>query len=129
MTRFRNIHSLEIKFILVGFWNTLFSIGLFYIFLQNLPSINYQLALFFCFLVSTIQSHFTQRNLVWHSNKKQFPELLKFFMINVSLYITNAITLPFLLRVSKLDVFTAQVLLTFFLTFLNYLIQKKIVFK
>jgi putative flippase GtrA len=117
----------KIKFLLVGFWNTFFGLTIFY-FLSNTLT-NYQYALILSFILATIQSHCTQRNIVWNSTNAYTHELFKFSLGISFFYIINAALLPICVELFELDVFLSQILITLTLTISSFYLQKGYVFK
>jgi putative flippase GtrA len=118
----------QIRFLAIGIWNTIFGISLFYFLaVKNLNS-NYQVALFCCFIISTAQSHYAQRRLVWFSKQKYFPELLKFFMGTSGMYAVNVVLLPLFVEGFQLDLLFSQCAVTLILTIFSFWFQGNFVF-
>jgi putative flippase GtrA len=120
---------MKIKYLIIGVLNTIFSVTLFYALLQILQNVQYQLILFVCFIIANIQSHITQRVLVWKSLNPYFSELMRFFMGAIGIFVINLLLLTFLVDFLGYETFESQVLLTLVLTIANYFFQKHAVFK
>lgn len=118
----------EIIFLAFGVWNTIFGISLFYLLLKFIPDLNYFVILVSSFIVSTVQSHFTQRNFVWRSRAPYLCELMKFFWGTSGSLIINLACLPVLVEYLQFPIFLSQVLIVFLLTILSYFYQKHLVF-
>jgi putative flippase GtrA len=113
----------------VGIFNTCFSVFLFYILLQSLKNIQYQLILFIAFVIANLQSHFTQRVFVWDSNNLYVPELLRFFVGAIGVFALNLVLLTLMVEYLGYTPFGSQVLITLSLTIFNYFLQKHTVFR
>lgn len=116
------------RYFFVGVLNTVFSITMFYTLLRLLPNMQYQVVLSLCFIIANLQSHFTQRFLVWKSKNLYHIELIRFFSGALGIFLLNLLILIFLVEVLGFPTFQSQVFLTLFLTLLNYLFQKRAVF-
>ncbi len=119
----------EIRYVAIGLWNTLFGIGSFYFLWRISHESNYKLVLFLSFCLSNVQSHFTQRFVVWKSKNPYFPELKRFFVGAIGLFFLNLSLLTFLVEVFKYPPFEVQVFLTFAVVVLSFFFQKYAVFK
>ncbi len=117
------------SYLIVGVLNTCFSVTLFYLLLQILQCVQYQLILFICFVIANLQSHYTQRALVWKSTNPYFSELMRFFAGAIGMFVVNLVLLTLLVEILGYATFESQVSLTLLLTILNYFFQKHAVFK
>ena len=117
------------SYLIVGLLNTCFSVTLFYLLLQILQSVQYQLILFICFVIANLQSHYTQRALVWKSTNPYFSELMRFFAGAIGMFVVNLVLLTLLVEILGYATFESQVSLALLLTILNYFFQKHAVFK
>ncbi len=124
LNRMRN----EIRFLVVGVWNTIFGLSLFYLLLKITPELNYFMILISSFIISTLQSHLSQRNFVWHSSAPYLYELMKFFWGTLGSFIINLACLPVLVEYLQFPVYPSQVLVVFLLTIFSFIYQKNIVF-
>jgi putative flippase GtrA len=113
----------------VGVWNTIFGIGIFYLLLKFLIGVDYRLILFISFVLANLQSHLTQRALVWRSTERYVRELLRFFVGAVGIFVVNLLILTLMVDFLGYETFESQVLLTLVLTIANYFFQKHAVFK
>ena len=113
----------------MGIWNAIFGIGVFYFLLNFLTGSDYRLVLLLSFIFSNLQSHATQRILVWKTKELYFFELLRFFAGAAGFFLINLLLLTFLVDILAHPTFQSQVFITIFLTFLNYFFQKHAVFK
>jgi putative flippase GtrA len=120
---------LKKSYLIVGVLNTCFSVTLFYLLLQILQCVQYQLILFICFVIANLQSHYTQRALVWKSTNPYFSELMRFFAGAIGMFVVNLVLLTLLVEILGYATFESQVSLTLLLTILNYFFQKHAVFK
>jgi len=124
LNRLRN----EISFLVVGVWNTIFGLSLFYLLLKIIPELNYFIILTSSFIISTLQSHFSQRSFVWRSSGPYLYELMKFFWGTFGSFIFNLACLPVLVEYLHFPVYLSQVLIVFLLTIFSFFYQKNIVF-
>lgn len=120
---------IQFRYLIVGVWNTIFGIGIFYLLLKFLIGVDYRLILFISFVLANLQSHLTQRALVWRSKERFVPELIRFFIGAIGIFVINLLLLTFLVDFLGYQTFESQVLLTFVLTIANYFFQKHTVFK
>jgi putative flippase GtrA len=118
----------KVRFLIVGAWNTFFGLALFYALIETRHTLNYQITLLCSFVLSTVQSHFSQRIFVWKSKQKYLAELSRFFLGTSIFYFVNAVLLPVLVEGVGLRVFISQCAITFFLTIASYFFQSKFVF-
>jgi putative flippase GtrA len=119
----------QFRYLIVGLWNTIFGIGVFYLLLKILIGVDYKLILFICFVLANLQSHLTQRTAVWRSEEPYLAELIRFFGGAIGFFIINLLLLTFLVDYLGYATFESQVILTLLLTILNYFFQKHAVFK
>jgi putative flippase GtrA len=82
-----------------------------------------------CFIIANIQSHYTQRVLVWKSLNPYFSELTRFFVGAVGIFVVNLLILTIMVDFLGYETFESQVLLTLVLTIANYFFQKHAVFQ
>ena len=120
---------IQLRYLIVGIWNIFFGIGIFYLLLKLFAGTNYQTVLFICFIIANLQSHFTQRVLVWKSEENFFPELTRFFAGAMGSFFINLLLLTISVDFLGYSIFLSQVVLTILLTVLNYFFQKHAVFE
>ncbi len=120
---------IQFRYLIVGLWNTIFGIGVFYLLLKSFIGPDYRLILFISFVLANLQSHLTQRTLVWRSEERYFAELTRFIAGAIGIFIINLLLLTFLVDFLSYATFESQVFLTLLLTILNYFFQKHAVFK
>jgi putative flippase GtrA len=118
-----------IRYIIVGLWNTLFGFGMFYLFLMFLGDENYRYAIILAFAAANLQSHLTQRLLVWKSKQRYWTELIRFFLGALLILALNLITLTVLVDILKFPIIESQFVLTIFITVINFLVQKTMVYR
>lgn len=118
-----------IRYLFVGMWNTLFGFGMFYLFLKFLGVENYRYAIILAFVAANLQSHLTQRLLVWKSKQRYWTELIRFFFGALLILGLNLITLTVLVDKLKFPIVESQFVLTIFIALINFLIQKTMIYK
>jgi putative flippase GtrA len=124
-----NTKTLKARYFIVGLWNTVFGLVLFLLLLNVFSYLNYSMLLVCSFLISTGQSHFMQRRLVWKSKARYGREFLKFLGVTSGTFLINLLALPLLVEVLNWPVYRSQILLVICLTLLGYFYQKYHVFK
>ena len=120
---------IQLRYLIVGIWNTFFGIGIFYLLLKLFAGTDYQTLLFICFIIANLQSHFTQRVLVWKSEEYFFSELTRFFTGATGSFFINLLLLTISVDFLGYSIFLSQVVLMIVITLLNYFFQKHVVFK
>jgi putative flippase GtrA len=120
---------IRVRFLIVGLWNTAFSLSMFYLFLKVFKSTNYQVLVLICFLLANIQSHLMQRTLVWKSKEPYFSELFRFIVNAIAISLLNFILLVLFVDLFNYPIYETQVFLALLLTIFNYYFQKHTVFK
>lgn len=123
------LNSKHSRYLLVGIWNALFSLSFYFFLLWFLNKNNYQIALFISYVFSTVQAHFTQRNLVWRSKAPYLPEMSKFAVGVVGQYFANAIILFVAVEIGKITPFLAQPAVALIVALGSYFYNQKHVFK
>lgn len=83
--------NVVLRYLLVGAWNTLFSIILLYALFFFFSNKYYEYEFGATFGISTVQSYITQRMLVWKSLTSPKFEFSRFFVSTRSQYILNSI--------------------------------------
>jgi putative flippase GtrA len=117
------------RYLFVGLLNTIFSVTLFYILLHVFQNLQYQLTLLICFFIANLESHFTQRLLVWESVNPYFSELGRFFVGAIGMFLINLLLLTFFVDFLDYNTFASQVFLVLILPILNFFFQKHAVFR
>ena len=125
----RTVILIRVRFLIVGLWNTTFSLSMFYLFLKVFKSTNYQVLVLSCFLLSNIQSHLMQRIFVWKSKEPYFSEIFRFIMSAIAISLLNFILLVLFVDLFNYPIYKTQVFLALLLTIFNYYFQKHSVFK
>ena len=120
---------IQLRYFIVGLWNTFFGIGIFYLLLKLLSVVDYRLILSISFILANLQSHLTQRTLVWRSEERYGAELTRFIVGAIGIFIINLLLLTFLVDFLGYATFQSQVFLTLLLTILNFFFQKHAVFR
>lgn len=119
-------HSLKIRYVVVGIWNTAFSFGMFWVLLHLLEAhIGYLAVLTIAYPITVIQSHFMQRKFVWLSNSSYKSELLRFTVIYVALYLANIILLFVAVDMYHFEPFSSQVLISLALIVFSFYVNRR----
>ena len=119
----------KIRFILVGGWNFVVSYLLFVLFLFGFGENNEQLALLCSFLLSSVQSYFSQKIYVFLTRGNYFQEYLKCFCTWLIGYFENALLLALFVHVLGLDAYKSQFFVQVIVAVTSYLLLKHFAFK
>lgn len=117
------------RYLVVGAWNTFFSIVLLYSLFFIFSTKYYEYELGFTFLIATCQSFFTQRKFVWMSSDVVKAELLRFYAGTTLQYLLNSISLYGINREFHIDPANASLPVLLFITCCFYFVNKHLVFK
>lgn len=123
-----NAKILKARFLFIGLRNTIFGLSLFLLLLEVFTSLNYSILLLSPFLISSAQSHFTQRRLVWRSDANYLREFLRFFGGTSGSFLINLLVLPLQVEVLNWPIYPSEIFLVICLTTLGYFFQKYHVF-
>lgn len=113
-----------VKFLIVGFINTIFGYGLFSFFIW--VGLHYSLSAFFSTILGVLFNFKTISTLVYNSNDNSL--IIKFFGVYGIIYILNIAGI-YLLNLYGLNAYISGAVLILPLTILSFLLNKKLVFK
>ena len=117
--------STQVRYLVVGGWNTLFGLALFAVLLWLLGGVvGYGVILLICQVIATIQAHWAQRRFVWRSESQFWPELLRFSLVYVVAYFVNLTLLTLCVEGLGWPVLQSQVAVTMLMVVLTYTINK-----
>ena len=119
---------LQTRYLLVGFWNTIFGVSIFLALSNFWPSWPNYMILLLSYPISIIQSHFSQRNFVWASGNSYINELVKFSAGYWMQFILNLLLLEFGAKVFSLDRNICQIFITLLLIIFSFFVNKNYVF-
>jgi len=122
------VSRLGTRYVVVGFWNTLFGLGNFYLLLWLLGDLHYLVVLTISYSLSILQGHFSQRIFVWRSRGPYFRELIRFSGGAIAQYILNVILLHLAVRTFHLNLRWSQLVVIGVLVALSFLFNKRWVF-
>jgi|LakMenEpi03Aug12_release.lakeMendotaPanAssembly.Ray.scaffolds.fasta_scaffold830186_2 putative flippase GtrA len=117
------------QYLLVGIWNSVFGLSIFFLLDYTLGQERHQLALFSSYVVAILQAHFTQRKLVWASKAEYLPELARFSSAYLFQYVMNVVLLFISVEQLKFSIAISQTIIVLFLTVTFYFVNQKTVFK
>ena len=117
------------RYLLVGIWNSIFGLGSFLILSQGFPELYDSLVLFFSYVISIVQAHYSQRKLVWKSQEGYLGELFRFSGAYISQFVVNLILLQAFVHYIGLSRSVSQLIIVVLLTVGMYFINKKGVFR
>ena len=116
---------LLLRYILVGSWNMLFGITVFaatYLVIGSDKS--YILVAAIAHPIGVAQSHFTQRKIVWKSESKYLPELLKFGIVQTQGFVSTLLIMMFFIEILEVSVIVSQVIGTIIVTIVTFILMK-----
>ena len=117
--------SQEIRYILVGGWNTLFSLCLFifaYTRLQDL--LHYIIVAVICHIFSVMQSFITFKYFVFQTKGNFLLEYIKINMSYIGVLLCNLLLLYIFCDIYNLDPRLASVINAFIMAFFSYFLHK-----
>lgn len=124
------IRHRPLRYVVVGGWNTFFGVGLFTVlYLAFRGRIGYVAILAVTQVIAVLQSHLTQRLLVWRSRGHYVSELLRFSALYVVYYFANLGLLKTGVEVLGFPVLPTQWALTLLLILPMYLAQRSWAFR
>ena len=116
------------RYLVVGIWNTIFGISIFFVVSNSLSSSPNYLVLLLSYTISIIQSHFSQRYLVWVSRERYISELARFATGYFVQFLINLILLEIGVNAFSLHRNFCQVFITVALVLFSFFVNKKYVF-
>lgn len=117
------------RFLVVGLWNAFFSLGIYYLFLFCFGTGAYEIALLISFVLSIMQSFFTQKRFVWHSKDFELTQFFHFSLICTMQYLLNALSMYLLVSQAHLSAKLMQIPVSFTIAVLSYFYFKSKVFR
>lgn len=123
---FKNAYT---RYLLVGVWNSIFGITIFFVLSFLFSSLNDLALLTFSYTFSIVQSHWTQRNLVWKSRKGYGSELLRFSTAYLGQYVINILLLSISGKIWELSREARQLFIIILLSIAFFFINKRGVFR
>lgn len=121
--------SEKLRFLIIGCLNAGISYILYAIFCLIFGVKSYQTALLLSWFVSSFISFYLQKELVFQSKCKYFEGYIKCCLSWCISYILNAVLLEITVKFLSLNVFLAQILSTFCVAIITYLLFKNFAFK
>ena len=82
-----------LRYLVIGAWNTVFSLVLLYSFFYVFTNKYYEYELGLTYLLSTVQSYRSQKRIVWKSRIPSRSEFLRFIIGAISQYLLNSLFL------------------------------------
>lgn len=116
------------RYIVVGVWNTVFGTATFLLVSILLFSWPTYLVLLLSYLISIVQSHFSQRYFVWVSTMPYMRELMRFAGGYILQFLINVVLLEIGVKLFSLNRNSCQVSIAVMLVFFSFFLNKKFVF-
>jgi putative flippase GtrA len=116
------------RYVIVGIWNTVFGISIFFVISNLFSTLPNFPVLFLSYVISIIQSHFSQRYFVWVSKKMYIAELTKFASGYLMQFLINLIVLEIAENVFSLHRNSCQLFLTPVFVVFSFFVNKRYVF-
>ena len=114
----------QIRFLIIGGYNTLIGYLIFVITLFILGNKHYQTALFISYILSSLNSYLSQKFLVFQTKGCYIKEYLRASTVWFLGYIINAFILYFLIGKYKIYPYFAQIICLITVTLLTYILLK-----
>jgi putative flippase GtrA len=119
----------NVRYLSIGIFNTLFGFGVYTMIMVVIPSSYYLLALALATFIGGIESYVSQRIFVWKSKADARLEFIKFSTVFVSQFCLNAILLLVCVEIFEMDPLWAQYVIGLILVVLSYFIHRHWTFK
>jgi putative flippase GtrA len=116
------------KYLIVGIWNTAFGISVFFAVSNLLPFWPNFSVLFLSYLISIVQSHFSQRYCVWGTRTPYIRELKRFATGYFAQFLINLALLEIAVNAFPLHRNYCQMFITLTFVVVSFFINKKFVF-
>ncbi len=117
----------KIRFLLVGGYNTVFSYGLYALFVYI--GIKAQVALLLSFAISSINSYVTQKIYVFATKGDYFNEYVKCLCTWTGSYAINAVLLFIFMQAMGMNAYLAELIVLILLTIYSYVALKYFAFR
>ena len=117
----------KVRFLLIGGWNTFFSLTCFSIVFLILK--NYKISLIIAHFLSVLQSFISFRTFVFFSKGDIIKEYLKINLVYLVYFALNFLLILFFVEILKIYPIIAQFLITCILIVFSYLSNKYFTFK
>lgn len=118
----------KIRFLLVGGWNFVVAYALFTLLLWSLGAKNEQCALLLSFLLSSVQSYWTQKLFVFLTQGRFFSEYFKCLLTWSVGYFINAILLYIGVKLLQVNTYLCQFVVQALIAVMNYIVLKYFAF-
>jgi len=118
-----------LRYLVVGAWNTLFSVTLLYVLFFFFNNKFYEYELGTTYVLSTAQSYATQRLVVWKTSTSPKVEFSRFVVATISQYILSSAILYFAVHGLKLTPTFAALPIMLTLAFGFYFVNRNLVFR
>ena len=126
MSRLRASHAQELRFVIVGVWNTLFAYAVWASLQFALGSrINYLFILILAWPIAVANAYVCQRRFVFRSSEPIRSELPKFSMVYIFSLVATLVGLPILLAVLPLNIYVAQAVFTVGIVAATYVLHRR----
>ncbi len=116
----------KIRFLIVGSWNTGFSLLVFIVILKLIG--HYQITLVFSHIIGVFNSFLTFKFLVFRSRGNFLKEYIKVNIVYIIYFILNFVMLTFAVEVLKLGEVFSQVVISGIMTVFSYMMNKYFTF-
>ena len=123
----RQIQSVpvQIRYLVVGIWNTVVGYSLYTLWIFLLSQSQYLLALVLSTIFAGIHSYYTQRKFVWKSKSEIKSEISKFFVVFITQFALNFILLYVLVEHQGFNPILSQYALGIVIIISTYFVNKK----
>ena len=123
-------HEEQIKYVVVGGWNTVFGFFAFIALYYSLNRIiHYTIILTASYIVSITNAYLCYKFLVFKTKGNYFREYFRFYLVYGVAYLINLGLLPVAVELFKIKVVIAQILIMLITILISYLGHKNFTFK
>ena len=124
------VRSQEIRFVVVGAYNTAFGIAVYLLLFGLLENhFHYMLLLTVNYVLGTLNGFLAYKFLVFRSSAGYFWEYLRFNTVHLAGIVVNYIALPILVEIVRLTPFAAQGMIIAVLIVMSYILHKHFTFR
>ena len=122
MKEFLSRYRKQIKFLLVGAWNTLFGYSVFALLCVAAArlGVHYLAALVVSNVLAVTNGYFSYKGAVFNGGERSWPEYFRFSSVYIALLAANMVLLPLLVNATRLNPVAAQGILLPFTVVSSY---------
>lgn len=125
MLRLYKIYEEKTKYLIVGFWNTIFGYASFSaLYYAMHKTSHYLVVLTISYIISITNAYLCYKIFVFKTKGNIIKEYLRFYVVYGVGYVINIITLPIMIEVLGITPYISQGIVTVFIVTISYLGHK-----